>query len=171
MASSRFFPVQGHDLGPVGTYAAFNEATPPNLGALGSVSEDAGKVYRLVRHDDGAGAVATTASFVAHWKTRASYIVSSDQSDAQAGVNSMAGGYLGVVTDQNYCYIQIGGVQNVLVAASTAAGDTMIGLTVDGTVARMPNANATYDGLPIAVAYTAISGGKADVYWLLGALL
>lgn len=169
--AGRFFPVQTIHLGQVGTFAGFNEITLPIGGALGMVVEDNGKVYRLVKHDDGAGNVATTAKFVAHWKTRASFVVSSDQSDAQAGINGVAGGYLGVITDGRYCFIQMGGVQDVLVQAATAAGDTMIGSTTDGTLNRMPNANATYDGLPVAVAYTAISGGSANVYWLLGMLL
>lgn len=174
MATGRSLLTQVVDLGPNGSFASFNESALPAGGALGQTYEFSGKVYRLVKFDNGAGNVASVAGGVAHWKDRDAFVVSSDQSDAVAGINGVAGAFLGVITDAYYCFVQIGGKQAVKVAVSTAAGDSMIGSATDQTLARMPNANATYDGLPVAVAYSAIdtpTTGFAYVYWLLGNLL
>lgn len=173
MAFSRFFPVQGHDLGPVGTYAGFDVATLPNPGALGTVSEDAGKVYRLVKFDNGQGNVAGVVGGVVHWMDREAFTVTSDQTDAQATINSVAGGLLKVPTDGQYVYVQIGGRQACEVAASTAVGDAMVGSTVDLHFARTASGTAPV-GVPWAIAYSAIdtpSTGLSYVYWNLGALL
>lgn len=169
MALSRFFPVQGIHLGAGGTYAAFNQSTLPLAGQLGFISEDGGKVYRLVLRNNTAD-VATVAGHVAVWKDRDNFVVSSKASESQAGVNAVAGAFLGVITNANYCFVQIGGKQNCLVAASVAAGDKLTGPTTDGTFVRNAAATAAPDE-PWAIAYTAISGGKADVQWLTGKLI
>ena len=166
----RFFPVQTMHLGPVGTFAGFNEAALPIGGSLGQVIEDSGKCYRLVKFNSGTAAVASAAGSVVHWKDRDNFEVVSDQTDAQAGTNGVAGGALGVLTTGSYGFIQIGGKQTVNVVAATAAGDSMVGGAVDGQLARMPGA-ANYLGIPVAVAYTPISSGTATVHWLLGNLL
>ena len=171
MATGRFFPVQTLHLGPTGSFATFNEAALPLGGQLGMIVEDAGKVYRLVKFDNGAGNVASVAGAAAYWKTRGSTLVTSDLTDQEAGVNSVAGGFLGVVTDLSYCFIQIGGAQSVSTAASVVAGDKLIGGgTADGQLVRAAAATAAPD-IPVAIAYGSVSGGFTPVYWLLGILL
>lgn len=182
--SGRFFPVQGVHLGSAASIAAFNSATLPfdvtqgpgstsvwGIGSgLGMVVEDSGKVYRLVRHHEGAGAVATVAGGRAVWKTRASFVVSMDITDAEAGgVNDVAGAYLGVVTHNYYCFVQIGGLQTLQGDGSVAAGEMVSGgSATDGEFDTW----ATTE-LPVAVAWAADSGTPATfpAYWLLGNML
>jgi hypothetical protein len=170
MASTgRFFPVQTVWLGRTGSLATFNEPSLQFPGQLGAIVEDAGKVYRLVQFDNGSGNVASIAGGVVHWKTRASSIVTSDQTDAEAGINSVAGATLGVITDQYYCYVQIGGLQSVK-TATVSAGGVAVGGATDNTFAITAMSTAPI-GLPYAVAYGSDSGGFASFYWTLGALL
>jgi len=169
--TGRFFPVQSVHLGQTGAFASFNEATLPFPGLLGAVVEDNGKVYRLVKFDNGAGNVASIAGGAAYWKTRASGIVTSDITDQEAGANSVAGGFLGVVTDLYYCFIQIGGTQSVSTAASVVAGDKLTGGgATDMQLVRNAAATASPD-LAVATAYGSVSGGFTTVYWILGMLL
>lgn len=171
--TGRFFPLQTVWVGRTGSFASFNEPTLQFPGQLGAVVEDNGAVYRLCQFDNGAGNVASVAGGVVKWKTRASSIVTSDATDEEAGINSVAGATLGVVTDQYYCYVQIGGLQTCLVAAATAAGDVMVGGAVDNTFARTAEGTAPV-GIPYGVAYSAIDTptvGHAYVYWQLGSLL
>jgi len=171
MATGRFFPVQIMHLGSVGTIAGFNESTLPFAGQLGMVIEVGNKVYRLVKFDNVTGNVASAAGGAAHWKTRASFIVTSDQTDAEAGVAGVAGGFLGVVTDGNYCFVQIGGVQSVTTDGNADAGDIAVGTSTDLTFAGVTGAAAPYF-YPVGVFYTADgSGTTADMYWSLGMLL
>lgn len=173
MANGRFFPVQGIHLGKEGTLAALNVAALNIPGQLGLVTEDAGKVYRIVQFDNGSGNVAAIVGGVVHWKDREAFVVTSDQTDAQATINSVAGGTQVIATDQYYTAIQIGGRQSVKVAASTAVGDAMVGSTTDNTFARTASGTAPV-GVPWAIAYSAIdtpTTGFAYVYWNLGALL
>lgn len=174
--SGRFFPVQTQHLGSTGTFAGFNESTLNNggagpwLGSLGQVVEDGGKVYRLVQHDKGSGSVAVVAGGAAHWKTRASFIVTSDQTDAQASLNGVAGGYLAVITDQFYCYIQIGGVQAVVTNTTAAAGTALTATTTDLTLVAITT-NTQGNQLIWAVSYGTNSTTSANAYWVLGHLL
>lgn len=168
MALSRFFPVQGIHLGPSGTYAALNVATLPLPGQLGAVTEDAGKVYRLVQFDNGTGNVAAAANGCAHWKTRASFIVTSDVTDAEAGgVNDVAGGFLMALTDQYYGAVQIGGLQSLTTDGGVVKGDLLVGDAADLTFDTI----ATAAELPVAVAWADDVSTTVSAYWLLGALL
>jgi len=89
------------------------------------------------------------------WKTRASYIVTSDTATTGAGsMGEVAGISLNAVTKGNYGWIQIGGVANVkfkssLAAATPAIGDLVIvdqSATTSGTFADDPtqSGNPTY---------------------------
>lgn len=170
MASGRFFPVQIMHLGPVGTFAGFNEATLPFAGQLGMIIQDEDKVYRLVKFDNGTGNVASVAGNAAHWHTRASYVVTMDKSSGEFGSNGIAGGFLGVVTDGYYCFIQIGGLQTLKTDGNADAGEILCGDTSDTDGVLIPVAAAT--SLPVAVCHTADgSGTTAPCYWLLGNLL
>lgn len=180
--TGRFFPVQIMHLGPVGTFAGFNVATlggdgtvasgdsGPWYGNLGQVIEDSGKVYRLVQFDNGTGDVASAAGGVAHWKTRASSIVTSDQTDAQGSLNSVAGGFLGIQTDQYYCFIQLGGTQAVVTDTTQAAGVALIASTTDLTLVATTT-NTKGNQLIYAISYGTVSTTSVTVYWVFGNLL
>lgn len=166
--SGRFFPVAGVHLGPTGSFASFNEETLPLPGMLGQVFEDNGKAYRLVKFDNGASNVASAAGGAAHWKTRADSVVSSDQSDAEATVNGVAGAFLGVVTDLNYCFVQMGGLQTVTTDGSADAGDMVEGTTSDLTF----KGTTSPGGVVYGVFYTADgSGTTANMYWFMGVMV
>lgn len=171
-----FFPTFGIHLGSGGTFASFNESTLNNggagpwLGQLGQVVEEGGKVYRLVQFDNGQGNVAAVAGGAAHWKTRASFIVTSDQTDAEASLNSVAGAFLMVNTDQYYAFVQIGGVQAVVVDTTSAAGVALIATTTDLTLVATTT-NTKGNQLIYAISYGTNTTTSANVYWVLGNLL
>lgn len=135
MASGKFFPAAGFDLGIAASYATFNQSTLPRPGMLGQVNEDAGACYRLVQFDNGVGNVAAAATAAAYWKTRASFIVTSDESDGEGLLHGAAGFFLLAVTDLNYCFVQMGGSLTVLTDQSADIGDALILTTTDGVVA------------------------------------
>lgn len=177
MASTgRFFPVVGVHLGTASTFAAFNESTlnnggsGPFLGQLGQVFEEDGKVYRLVKFDNGTGNVASTDGGAAHWKTRASFIVTSDQTDAEASLNSVAGIFLGVVTDAYYCFVQIGGLKASTTDTTAAAGTALIATTTDLTLVATTT-NTKGNQLIYGISYGTNSTTSANVYLVLGNLL
>lgn len=170
MATGRFFPSTGVDLGTATSYATFNQSTLPRPGMLGQLFEDTGAVYKLVQKNNTAD-VATVAGFVAHYKDTTLNIVTSKASEAIASVNSVAGAFLGVITNANYCFIQCGGVQTgVSVAAAVAAGDKLTGSATDGQLARSAQGVAPLD-VVFGVAYGAVAANVAPVRWLLGTLL
>ncbi len=183
-ATGRFFPVQIMHLGPVGTFAGFNVATlggdgtvasgdsGPWAGQLGQVVEDSGKCYRLVQFDNGAGNVASVAGGAAVWKTRASFIVSSDGSDSEAALNCIAGAFLAAITDQYYCFIQMGGVQAVVTDTTQAAGTALIApaTTTDMTLVATTT-NTKGNQLIYAISYGTVSTTSVTVYWVFGNLL
>lgn len=174
--AGRFFPVQGISLGTATSLDTYNESTlnisgaSPWLGQLGQVVEENAKVYRLVQFDNGTGDVASAAGGVAHWKTRASYIVTSDQTDAQASLNSVAGGFLRIVTDQYYCFVQLGGVQAVTVDTTAAAGTALIASTTDLTLVATTT-NTKGNQLIYGISYGTNSTTSANVYWVFGNIL
>jgi hypothetical protein len=144
-------------------------------GDLGKVFELNGKMYRVVQHDKGSGSVATVAGGSAYWKTydpaSGSFVVTMDQTDSLYINNGVAGGYLGVVTDQNYCCIQVGGRQTgVSVAAATAIGDQLSGSATDGQLAKTATGTASVN-LIVAIAETAVAAGVSTVRWIIGGTL
>lgn len=168
MASGRgstLFPVQTHDRGPTGSYEGYNQESLPHNseGQLGMVVEDDNKVYRLVKHEAGVGAVATVDGSVAYWHSRATNEVTADISDSETVV---AGGYTGVITDQYYTYIQIGGEDTVQNSAAVAAIGNAYTQGGDGTLT--PQAAATE--VPVAVGTDLVTPG-GGVRWLVGNLL
>ena len=102
---------------------------------LGTIVRFDGNLYRYCLHDEGSGAVAVTVGGVAHFLAldpeTGIYTITGDQTDAIGGANSVAGIYGNVVTNGNFCYVQVGGVALVNTAASTAAGDKVVGTTTD----------------------------------------
>lgn len=168
--------LSGVDLGPTGSVSTFNESALPKGGQLGQIYESNGKFYRLVKFDNGS-AVASAAGNAAYWKTKSSYIVTSDESDSEgtnaAGNNAVAGGFLGVLTDLNYGFIQMGGDQaGVLVDATAAAGDMLSGGNTDGTL--VITAAGTAGGpvnMLVAIATAADVALRAPVRWEFGTMV
>ena len=143
-----------HNLGP----AYQNDATARNV--LGTVIRYDGAYWRYVKFDNGSGNVASAAYGVAHWKTLTMpasgltdgvFTVTSDQTDALAGLNSVAGIFGGVVTDLYYTFIQISGKVTALVANSTVAGDACIGSATDLYFGRIA-ANGTVTNVIYGIA-------------------
>jgi len=170
----RYFPVQHQHLGATGSFTTFSETTLNNggagpwLGQLGQVIEDSGNLYRLVKFDSGSGVVASVAGGVAHWKTRASFIVTSDQTDAQASLNGVAGAFLAAaITTLNYCYIQIGGLQALVTNTTASAGTALTGTTTDQTLVAITT-NTLGNQLVWAISYGTNSTTSANCYWLIG---
>jgi hypothetical protein len=95
-----------------------------------------GKVYKFVKYDTGAGAVAAVAAQVAYYYLASGYnahIVTSDLSDS---VNLGAGVLLSAPTDGQYCWIQIRGPATLALALTAGADGnalTAVGAT-DGTL-------------------------------------
>jgi hypothetical protein len=104
-------------------------------GVLGAIVRFDGNLYRYCLHNEGAGAVATVAGGVAHWfaldPETGLYTVTSDQTNSLGTINAVAGVYGSVITNGNFCYVQVGGVVTANTAASTVAGDLCIGSTTD----------------------------------------
>lgn len=172
MATGRFFPVEIFHLGQYGTVATFNEETLPATAQLGQTLELNNKVYRLIKFNNGAGNIASAAGSSAHWMTRADFVVTSDRSSGEFAGNGIAGGFLGVLTDGYYGFIQIGGLQTLKSnGTANAAGDLLCGdqaHDTDGTLEIM----AAVTALPVAVCQAGDGGTTTNAaYWLLGTLL
>lgn len=170
MATGRFFPATGVDLGVATSYATFNQSTLPRPGMQGHVIEDSGNVFKLVQRNNTAD-VATVAGAVGYYKDNTHLIVTSKASEAlSTGFNGVAGGFLGVITNGNFCFIQIGGSQSISTAAAVVAGDKLMGSATDGQLARSAQGTAPTD-VVWAIAEGAVSGGFSAARWLLGNLL
>jgi hypothetical protein len=174
--AGRFFPVQTIDLGPTGSFASFDEASLKFPGQLGAVIEDGSKTYRLIKFDNGAGNVASLKGGVAYWKDFDDNVVTTDASDSEALANGVAGGFLGVITDLNYGFIQCGGKQAVKVAASVVAGDKLMGhASTDNELTRSAAGVAPLDVVfAVALNTRGTNDGVTNssfVHWLLGNLL
>jgi hypothetical protein len=93
---------------------------------LGSLYRAGGKVWRYVKVDTGAGPVATAENGVAHWSAldppNGTFTVTSDYTSA-IGANLVAGIFGGVVTDNYYTWIQVGGIATVTLDFSALSGD------------------------------------------------
>jgi hypothetical protein len=145
-----------------------NDATQKQ--PLGSLYRWKGDTYMYVKFDDGAGNVAAEDGAVVYWKTFTPsaatpvLTVTTDQSDALgASVNSVAGVLGGVITDGNFCWIQVSGRKNgSKTAASVAIGDMLIGSATDKEFARVA-AGVAPTNIVFGRALSAVSGGKSDV--------
>jgi hypothetical protein len=150
---------------PYGGIKNTNDATAKN--PLGTLYRYKGNMYRYVKFDNGTNNVAAVAYAVVHWKsldpTAGTFTVTSDHADEIGGVNTVAG-VLGttVVTDGYYTWIQVGGVVSVLVNASVAIGDVMLGSATDLEFAHI-DADGEILSVPFGVAYTAFSSNKSSV--------
>lgn len=118
----------GMDVTKVDTSPAF---------ALGTIGQtDDGKLYKYVKYDTGAGAVAAVSGQVAYYYLASGYnanIVTSDLSDS---VNLGAGVLQSAPADGEYCWIQIKGAATLALALTAGADGnalTPVGST-DGTL-------------------------------------
>lgn len=170
------------DLGPRGSFTKFNEASLPQGGKLGAVAEHKGRLFRLVKFDDGVGNVASIDGGVLYWKDRANFVVTADASDAEGLADGIAGGCHVVAADGNYIFAQCGGDQAAVVVAALAVnGDHLTGsATVDNELVRTaagtaaPNKQAG-TALSTRGATTSDNGvsvaNSSKVRWIFGALL
>ncbi len=189
----RFFPVQGLSLGIATSYRAVNvqylgnagdgnSNSGPFFGSLGQIVEDGGKVWRLVKFDNGTGNVAAIDGCPLYWKDKSAFTVTSDASDSECLANGIAGGCHVVATDLYYIFIQVGGDQAaVQVAASAVAGDHLTGhASTDLILTRTAAGTAPIDKLAATAMTTrgttttdsgASLANSSKVRWELGALL
>lgn len=136
---------------------------------LGAVILWKGEKYRYVKFDNGTGNVASAAGGVAHWKTLTPasdppvFTVTSDQDDALASLNSVAGIFGAVITDAFFCWLKITGRVTAKVAASTTKGDHLTGGSTDLTFARIAESAAITDTI-YATALDSVTGGTATVF-------
>lgn len=157
----------------LGGIEATNDATPK--APLGVLYRHGGKVYRYVKHSVVTDTtVLSAAKGVAHWRLldppNGVFTVSSDKSDSIGGINTVAGIYGGVVTNNYYTWIGVGGVFDVLGAAGTVAGDKLIGSTVDLHFGRIAAGTAPTD-VVYGVALATIDPTALNVKALLQNLL
>lgn len=113
-----------------------NDAT--QKAPMGAVIRWKGNKYMYVKFNNGQGNVAAVAGGFVHWMTglfdppNKLFTVTSDQTDAIAGRNSVAGVIGNVVTDGNYTWIQITGVyEDAKVTSTTDLGDCLVGSATD----------------------------------------
>lgn len=145
-----------------------NDAVAKN--PLGTIIRYKGNKFMYVKFDNGSGNVAAVAGGFVHWKTLTPeanppvFTVTSDQTDAMAGLNSVAGVIGNVVTDLYFTFIQISGIYpNAKVVAAADINDTLCGSATDLVLKEVPG---TYDpnlnvyGICLANATTA---GVANV--------
>jgi hypothetical protein len=157
---------------PYGGIKNTNDATAKN--PLGTLYRYKGNLYRYVKMYTGQGTVAAAAYGVVHWyaldPTAGTFTVTSDQTDALAGINSVAG-VIGTtaVTNAYYTWIQVAGLVTAFVAGSTAVGDIMIGYATDLYFNRIA-ADSTITSVPFGVALTAVSSNKSSVILCSGVL-
>lgn len=145
-----------------GDPTSVNDATAQNQ--LGTVILFKGVKYRYVLFNNGAGNVASAANGVAHWFALTPttdppvFTVTSDQTNAMATVNSVAGIFGGVVTDLSHCFIRISGPVQATVATAATVGDHLTGGTTDLTFARIAAGAAITDTLYGSALTTGTSG-------------
>jgi len=118
------------------TYTVLTEGNTPQLGALAS---NQGKIYKFVRYDTAAGAVAAVAGNICYYlapsgvSAGSTTSVTSDLSDS-AGLG--AGVLMSAPADDEYCWIQIKGVATITPALTAGADGqalTAVGAS-DGTL-------------------------------------
>ena len=149
-----------------GDPASVNDELAQNQ--LGIVILHKGLKYRYVKFDNGAGNVASAAKGLAHWKVLTPttnppvFTVSSDQDDAIATIQSVAGVFGGIVTDGNFCFIQISGPAEVTCDTAVTVGDAVIGSTTDLEFGRIAEATDTR-GTLYGTALTTGTSGTATV--------
>lgn len=171
MATGRFFPLQTLDLSPTGSVSDFNVASLPIGAQLGQIFEQDGKCYRLIKFNNGAGNVAAIVGGAAYWKDKATWVVTSDLTDQEASANSVAGGFVDVLTDGYYGLIQIGGDQSVMADAGTLVGELLSGGGSTDMELVSTNVGTASVNLPVAIALDTVAAGFVDARWILGNLI
>lgn len=110
---------------------------------MGLYREEDGKGYRFVKFDNGTGNVAAAANNLCYLLTPASWIVTSDESDA-TGV--AFGAFVSVIADGSYGWVQTKGPATVATDGTDdiAKGDAVIAKSgaADGVVTRPTIAGA-----------------------------
>lgn len=119
------------------TYTATTLETSGAGFGLGDIWEDgAGKVYKFVKYDTGAGSVAAVSGQVAYYYLAGGYVDNVVTSDLSDSVNIGAGVLQSAPGDGEYCWIQIEGPATLALALTAGADGnalTPVGST-DGTL-------------------------------------
>lgn len=114
---------------------------------LGEIITHRGKTYQYVRFDNGVGNVAAVAGQACYWRDLTNFVVTSDISDSLAGATELcfcAGVFLYAMVDQNYGWIQCGGVATgVKLSGAGAVGQLLIPSVTDGTLTTVATGAAT----------------------------
>ena len=126
--------------------AGFIQVSPTQLTSLGDVTaklpvgtygEFDGKIYRYVKFDNGT-AVAAAAGSLCYWKNEATFVVTSDYSDAGTLLNNVCGVFMSILVDDTYGWIQVNGRRlYVLVASSPDEGEALIASSTDGVAVEI----------------------------------
>ena len=145
---------------PKNLTATNDEFAQATLGELVYDSKNR-KGYMYVQFDNGAGNVASAANALAYWKTAASFIATSDLTDAPSATgandaNFVAGVFTGVVTDQYYTFIQVDGRVSAL---KTDAGDDIV---FGDLLIADPTTDGTVDSVAAGTASTHLIVGVAN---------
>jgi uncharacterized membrane protein YtjA (UPF0391 family) len=160
---------------PFGGIANTNDATAKV--PLGTLYRYKGKLYRYVKFVKQTNSNTAVLGSVMFWHTTqfdpgaGKFSVTGDYTYALAGLNAIAGVLLCTVTDGYCTWIQVGGYGYAFVAASTVAGDKMIG-TADDTMYfnRIAGATAEITSVVFAIALSSVSSNKSYVLILPGVL-
>jgi len=114
-----------------GEITSTGDSTPQvNPGSLAMVN---GYLYRYVEFDNGT-AVAAAAGGLAYWKTPATFVVSSDYSDAGSDISNVAGIFQSVLTDAYFGWILVSGYYATITTNGDddiSQGDWLIGSSTD----------------------------------------
>ena len=94
-------------------------------------ADTAGKIYKYVKYDTGAGPVAAVAGNVAYYYTLDGYKLNTVTSDLSDSIELGAGVLMSAPTDGEYCWIQIKGP--ALVTTALTAGTDGDPLTPTGS--------------------------------------
>jgi hypothetical protein len=120
-----------------GTWTADQLKTSGNAHGVGDhFTDEAGKVYKFVQYDTGAGGVAAVAGNVAYYYTLDGFKNNQVTSDLSDSIEIGAGVLMAAPGDGEYCWIQIKGAATLTTSpAAGADGDplTPTGAT-DGTL-------------------------------------
>ena len=143
-------PTPGSNNGGIKTsfVTALTDTSTVDLEGVGSKRFEAGKVYIWVKFDNGTGNVAAVSGMGAEWyleEGHINYIVTRDSTD---GGYRLAGSFVSVPADGEYCWIQIKGpitwattfettaiANNALMCGTDGALTKWI---ADGTIATSP---------------------------------
>ena len=114
-------------------YTSLSEGNTPALGTIAWVQ---GKAYKFVQYKEGTAAVDGVANEVAYYYTLDGYKLNQVTSDLSDSIEIGAGVLQAVVSDNEYCWVQIKGAATLSIALTAGAdGDPLTPTgAADGTL-------------------------------------